>query len=85
MDLAAAIEYVDESIAVAEASGLGDDDAAAGDTALDDAPGNTGSKFTGKQDAGRVERLKDERRGLAAGENQSGSRGGGKGGANLVV
>src|ERR1039458_7324082 len=81
VDLAAAIEYVDESLAGTEAAGLGDDDAAVGDAALDDAPGNTGSEFTGKQDADRVERFKDERRGLAAGEDQSSSRGGGKGDA----
>src|ERR1019366_9294883 len=85
VDMAAAIEYVDESLAGTEAAGLGDDDAAVCDAALDDAPGNTGSEFTGEQDAGRVERFKNERRGLAAGEDQSGSRGGGKCFANFVV
>src|ERR1017187_6258686 len=85
VDLAAAIEYVGESLAGTEAAGFGDDDAAVGDATLNDAPGNTGSEFTGQQDAGRVERFKDERRGLAASEDQSGSRGGGKGFANFVV
>src|ERR1017187_5143646 len=85
VDMAAAIEYVDESLAGTEAAGLGDDDAAVCDAALDDAPGNAGSEFTGEQDAGRVERFKNECRGLAAGEDQSGSWGCGKGFANFVV
>lgn len=85
VELAAEIECLDEGIAGTESAGFGDDDGAVSDATFDDAPGNARGEFTAKQNAGRVERLKNEGRSLAAGEDQSGSRRGSEYDADLVV
>ena len=68
----------------AEAAGLGDDDAAVGGAALEDAPGDAGGEFAGELDAGGVEGAEDEGCGFAAGEDERGSGSGGEGGADRL-